>query len=63
MEKPATSMFIGTTPELEMALYSLCIVMEKSTCEVSLGRKRFIIKAFAFNRGEIQMVSSSYPAI
>lgn len=56
-------MFIGTTPELEMALYSLCVVMDKSTCGVSLGGKRFTIKTFAFNRGETQMVASSYPAI
>lgn len=63
MEKPATSMFVGTTPEFEMALYSLCVVMDKSTCDVSLGGKRFTIKAFSFNRGEDQMVASSYPAV
>ncbi|XP_055300514.1 endoribonuclease CG2145-like isoform X2 [Sitodiplosis mosellana] len=62
MEK-ITSMFIGTTPDFEMSLYTLCVVMDRETCQVSLGKKRFFIKTFVFSRGQDKLVASSYPAI
>lgn len=62
LEKPKSSMFLGTLPELEMALYTLCIMMKnKEKCIVSLGRKKFEIDTYAFDRGDNQMVASSYP--
>lgn len=46
-----------------MALYTLCIAMHRKECKVSLGGKHFIIKAFAFDRPEGQIVASTYPVI
>lgn len=59
MLKPTTSMFVGTPPELEMALYTLCVVMDRDNCTVSLGGKKFLIKTYAFDRGEDKLVASS----
>lgn len=63
MIKRFSSMFIGAPPELEMALYTLCIVMNKKMCRVSLGGTSFMIRAHAFNRGLNKLVASAYPVL
>ena len=43
--KPQTAMLIGTSPVLEMALYTLCFKARPSQdCSVSLARKNFTIR-------------------
>lgn len=54
-------MFIGTLPELEMAIYTVCFEMRKMTCNVSMGRKTFSIKAFPFNYHGKRVIGSAYP--
>lgn len=62
--KPAGSMFVGTPPELEVALYSLCIALEVEDCPISLGGEKFTIRAYSFNRGNnVKVVASGYPDI
>lgn len=56
-------MFVGTTPDFEMALYTMCIVMDRTNCVVSLGRQKFTLKTFAFDRRPYKLVASSYPEI
>lgn len=58
-------MFIGTPPEFDMALYTLCIVMDKeATCPISLDGRKFNIRAYSFSRGpDVKMISSAFPEI
>lgn len=54
-------MFIGTLPELEMALYTVCLEMRKTNCNVSLGGKRFSIKVYPFFYRGKRVIGSAYP--
>lgn len=64
MFKPSNTVFVGTTPELEMALYTLCVVMKEGDCSVSLGGTKFIIRASAFIRGkDTKMIDTAYPKL
>lgn len=62
--KPAGSMFVGTPPELDVAIYTLCIVMDIEKCQVSMDGQKFTILAYSFKRGSnIKMIASGYPDI
>lgn len=61
LSKDVSSIFVATTPELEIALYTLCAVMEKETCEVSLNGKSITIKAHFLKLGTNQIIKSTYP--
>lgn len=62
--KPSGSMFVGTPPELEIALYTLCVVMDMETCHISMNGQKFIIRAYSFKRGSnVKMIASGYPDI
>lgn len=56
-------MMVGTLPELDVALYTLCIVLQKTDCKVSMGKQEFIIKAHPYLRGQQVLVGSTYPQI
>ena len=48
--KPVTSMLVGTSPELEIALYTLCFYTRPGRdCWVSLGGKRFKLKTHTYH--------------
>lgn len=60
--KPAGSMLVGTPPELDIALYTLCVALDIETCKISLDGKKFTIRAYSFKRGsDIKMIASGYP--
>lgn len=61
--KPTNTMMVGTQPELDVALYTLCIVLQKTDCKVSMGKQEFIIKAHPYLRGQQVLVGSTYPQI
>lgn len=56
-------MFIGTLPELDMALYTVCFELNKTYCQVSLDGNKFTIRAFPFNYNGRRMVGATYPVI
>lgn len=56
-------MMVGTLPELDVALYTLCIALQKTDCKVSMGGKEFVIKAHPYFRGQQVLVGSTYPQI
>lgn len=64
IDKPVTTMFIGTSPELEMSLYTVCfLVRPDASCPVSLGGTKFNIITHKFRYRGKDHVGSAYPEI
>ncbi|XP_034952354.1 poly(U)-specific endoribonuclease homolog [Chelonus insularis] len=64
VDKPVTTMFIGTSPELEMALYTVCyFARPDSSCPVSLGGTKFNIQTYKFKYRGKELIGSAYPEI
>uniref|UniRef100_A0A0P4WD06 EndoU domain-containing protein n=1 Tax=Scylla olivacea TaxID=85551 RepID=A0A0P4WD06_SCYOL len=62
--KPVGTVFIGTTPELEMALYTLCFLAKpNSRCPVQLAGKKFQIQTWTQSYQGKTLVGSAYPEI
>lgn len=62
--KPVGTVFVGTTPELEMALYTLCFLAKpNSRCPVQLAGKRFQIQTWTQSYHGKTLVGSAYPEI
>ncbi|XP_068226630.1 endoribonuclease CG2145-like isoform X2 [Palaemon carinicauda] len=63
-EKPVGSIFVGTTPELEMALYTVCfVVMPDANCPVQLAGHRFSIQTWTYSSRGKPVIGSAYPNI
>lgn len=64
IDKPVTTMFIGTSPELEMALYTVCFLTRQDRpCGVSLGGTKFNIVTHKFRYRGYDLIGSAYPDI
>ncbi|XP_049814380.1 endoribonuclease CG2145-like isoform X1 [Schistocerca nitens] len=62
--KPVGSMFVGTSPELEMALYTVCFIARPNQkCSLSLSGKRVFINTHTFRYRGKNMIGSAYPEI
>lgn len=62
--QPVTTIFVGTSPELEMALYTLCFFTRpNSICPISLGETKFVIFAIRVNYFGKDILISAYPDI
>lgn len=61
--KPVNSMFIGTLPEFELAVYTICFEVGDNNCRISLGGNPITIRTFPFYYGGKRMVASAYPVI
>ncbi|XP_045137645.1 poly(U)-specific endoribonuclease homolog isoform X2 [Portunus trituberculatus] len=62
--KPVGTVFVGTTPELEMALYTLCFLAKpNSRCPVQLNGKKFQIQTWTQSYQGKTLVGSAYPEI
>ena len=61
-QKPFASMMIGTSPQFELALYTICIIVrEDKPCKVSLGGKQFNVETHIFNRPRgVKYVASAF---
>jgi len=60
--KSSGSMFIGTSPELEMATYSVCFLAYRNDkCPVQMNGYEFNVKTFDY--GGMMVVGSAYPMI
>lgn len=60
--KPYGSMFIATSPELELALYTVCLMSRPDAkCHVSLMGTDVYIQTWTENYGGNVLVGSSYP--
>ncbi|KAG0725672.1 Poly(U)-specific endoribonuclease [Chionoecetes opilio] len=62
--KPVGTIFVGTTPELEMALYTLCFLAKPNArCPVQLAGKKFTIQTWKQSYQGKTLVGSAYPDI
>ncbi|KAK9499928.1 hypothetical protein O3M35_002864 [Rhynocoris fuscipes] len=62
--KPAGSMFVGTSPEFDMALYTVCFFARPNDrCNLSVGGKSFFIQSYVFKEGNKDIIGSAYPGI
>ncbi|XP_076067579.1 uridylate-specific endoribonuclease A-like isoform X2 [Oratosquilla oratoria] len=63
-KKPIGSVFIGTSPELELAVYTICFYARPDKrCTVQMGGKRFNIQTWTYKSGGKLLVGSAYPDI
>ncbi|XP_076247621.1 uncharacterized protein LOC143187348 [Calliopsis andreniformis] len=63
-DKPVTTIFVGTSPELEMALYTVCFYARPDgNCPVSLGGTKFNIVTYKFKYRGNDIVGTAYPDI
>uniref|UniRef100_A0A1A9ZEJ9 EndoU domain-containing protein n=1 Tax=Glossina pallidipes TaxID=7398 RepID=A0A1A9ZEJ9_GLOPL len=64
LNKPVNTLFIGTSPELELALYTLCFQLRPDrTCPVSLGGSNFGIVTYSWRYRGKNLIGSAYPEI
>lgn len=61
-QKPYGSFFLGTSPELEMALYTVCFISRPdSKCHVRLGGADVYIQTWTYSTAGDILVGSAYP--
>ncbi|KAM7349042.1 endoribonuclease Arlr [Cochliomyia hominivorax] len=64
LNKPVNTLFIGTSPELELALYTVCFKLRPDrTCPVSLGNNKFGIVTYSWRYRGKSLIGSAYPEI
>lgn len=64
IEKPVNSLFIGTSPELELALYTLCFELRADQeCRLAYGGKDFNIVTHTYKYRGKNLIGSAYPEI
>lgn len=62
--KHAGSLFIGTSPEFEMALYTVCFLTRPNDkCHLTIDGKTFFIQTYAFAYEGKSLIGSAYPVI
>uniref|UniRef100_A0A1A9WT30 EndoU domain-containing protein n=1 Tax=Glossina brevipalpis TaxID=37001 RepID=A0A1A9WT30_9MUSC len=62
--KPVNTLFIGTSPELELALYTVCFQLRPDrTCPVSLGGSNLGIVTYSWRYRGKNLIGSAYPEI
>lgn len=62
--KPVNAMFVGTSPDLEMSLYTLCFAVRADReCNVSLGGQKLNIRTHTFRYRGKNLIGSAFPEI
>lgn len=62
LSKPSNSLFIGTSPELEIALYTVCFQMRPDTeCPLVYNGKKFTLKTFTFRYRGKNLIGGAWP--
>ena len=60
--KPSSSIFMGLSPELELALYTLCVLLKPDeNCTVSLGGKTIDIQTHIFKSRGKKYLAAAFP--
>lgn len=59
-----SSIFIGTTPELEMALYTLCFFTRPNKrCKLSFAGFKFGIRTYVFQSNGKRFIGTAFPVL
>ncbi|XP_037732770.1 poly(U)-specific endoribonuclease homolog [Drosophila subpulchrella] len=63
LNKPVTGFFVGTSPELELSLYTACFLTtsEKVPCHIQLGHASVPIVSHGWNWNGMRLIASAYP--
>lgn len=62
LSKPSNSLFIGTSPELEIALYTVCFQLRPDTeCPLAYNGKKFTLKTFTFRYRGKNLIGGAWP--
>ncbi|KAL5278722.1 ENDOU family protein [Megaselia abdita] len=62
--KPVNGMFVGTSPELELALYTLCFQLRPDQdCPITLGGQKVNIVTHTWKYRGNKLIGSAYPEI
>lgn len=62
LHKPSNSLFVATSPELEMALYTVCFQMRPDTeCPLAINGKKFTVKTFTFRYRGKNLIGGAWP--
>jgi hypothetical protein len=52
-QKPFGSMLVGTSPEVELALYTTCLLARGETCRARLGGRAVTLTVHTFDRSPV----------
>lgn len=64
IDKPVNAMFIGTPPEFDMAVYTICFMVKPNRgCPVSFANMKFIIRTHTFKYRGKRLIGSAFPEI
>lgn len=63
--KPVGTLFVGTSPELELALYSTCYLgCPNQKCEFTLNNKPIYIQTYTFvGPNKKKLIGSAFPGV
>ncbi|KAH8271189.1 hypothetical protein KR018_001079 [Drosophila ironensis] len=63
IQKPYSGFFVGTSPELEMSLYTACFLTtpEKEPCQIQLGKVQASIYSHAWDWKGKRLIATAYP--
>lgn len=62
--KPVGTIFVGTSPELELALYTVCyFARPNDKCHLRLNGKAIYIQTYTFNSHSEKLIGSAFPSI
>lgn len=62
--KPVNGMFVGTSPELEIALYTLCFQLRPDEdCPLILGGEKVNIVTHTWKYRGNKLIGSAYPEV
>lgn len=61
-DAPEISMFVGTSPELEMALYTLCFMARPDRpCKLRYNNVQFTIQTKTLKADNVLLIDTAYP--
>lgn len=62
--KPVGTMFVGTNPELELALYTVCFLARPNDkCNLRMKGKDVFIQTYTFTANNQRLIGSAFPGI
>lgn len=63
IRKPVNGFFVGTSPELELSLYTACFLTtaEEEPCHIQLGRVSATIVSHGWNWNGMRLIATAYP--